>query len=68
MPKWAVATLQRHASDPRDVKAQQQLDAGTTGDSFWDAAQQQLANTGVAAMMLSRGLLAVWAHDQQAAG
>ena len=47
MPKWAVSTLERHKGDARDhIKSQKQLDQGTTGDAFWDAAQQQLANTG----------------------
>ena len=46
MPKWAVATLTKHENDKRDIKEQAQLDQGTTGDAFWDAAQQQLANTG----------------------
>ena len=47
MPKWAQTTLQKHARDERQhLKSRQQLDEGTTGDAFWDAAQQQLRNTG----------------------
>ena len=46
MPKWAQATLHKHVKDQRDIKSRQQLEAGTTGDPFWDAAQQQLRNTG----------------------
>ena len=46
MPNWAQATLRKHSKDGRDVKCRQQLDEGATGDEFWDAAQQQLRNTG----------------------
>lgn len=46
MPKWAQVTLHKHMGDKRHLKPRQQLDDGTTGDEFWDAAQQQLRNTG----------------------
>ena len=46
MPNWAQATLRKHGKDGRDVKGRQQLEEGATGDEFWDAAQQQLRNTG----------------------
>ena len=46
LPSWSQATLSRHAGDRRTLYTPQQLDAGTTGDKFWDAAQQQLATTG----------------------
>ncbi|KAG2425702.1 hypothetical protein HXX76_013544 [Chlamydomonas incerta] len=46
LPRWAQDTLAAHAADPRAVRSLQQLEAGTTGDAFWDAAQRQLATHG----------------------
>lgn len=45
LPRWAQATLASHASDLRpSPKALGQLQEGTTGDAWWDAAQQQLVS------------------------
>lgn len=46
LPSWAQKTLEKHSSDPRHEKSLQQLERGQTGDKLWDAAQQQLADTG----------------------
>lgn len=48
LPGWAAATLTAHAGDPRPqgLKSLAQLEAGTTGDAWWDAAQHQLVTTG----------------------
>ncbi|GLC46057.1 hypothetical protein PLESTM_001820400 [Pleodorina starrii] len=46
LPRWAQDSLAAHATDPRVTKTLQQLEAGTTGDRFWDAAQRQLAAHG----------------------
>lgn len=45
--RWAQDTLARHAADPRPkVLPYSLLEAGATGDAFWDAAQRQLVKTG----------------------
>ncbi|GLC63852.1 hypothetical protein PLESTF_000090200 [Pleodorina starrii] len=46
LPRWAQDSLAAHATDPRVTKTLQQLETGTTGDRFWDAAQRQLAAHG----------------------
>ncbi|GIM09798.1 hypothetical protein Vretimale_13610, partial [Volvox reticuliferus] len=46
LPRWAQDALASHASDPRATKQLCQLEAGETGDAFWDAAQRQLAAHG----------------------
>lgn len=44
---WALATLRLHASDPREyIYNRQQLDAATTKDALWNAAQTQLKREG----------------------
>ena len=47
LPSWAQKTLEKHASDARHEKSLEQLEQGKTGDALWDAAQQQLASTGL---------------------
>lgn len=48
IPDWAKETLQAHAQDPRPhLMTDDQLDKAETGDKVWDAAQYQLALTGV---------------------
>jgi len=46
LPKWAQSTLANHASDEKQVLDESEIEAGRTGDAFWDAAQQQLVATG----------------------
>jgi hypothetical protein len=46
VPRWARATLERHAADPRPRMSLAQLEAGGTGDALWDAMQRQLVLTG----------------------
>ncbi|KAK9842891.1 hypothetical protein WJX74_003996 [Apatococcus lobatus] len=46
LPSWAQKTLEKHSSDPRHEKSLPQLERGQTGDKLWDAAQQQLVDTG----------------------
>ncbi|KAG2452956.1 hypothetical protein HYH02_002293 [Chlamydomonas schloesseri] len=46
LPRWAQDTLAAHAADPRALRSLQQMETGTTGDAFWDAAQRQLAAHG----------------------
>ena len=44
---WAHRTLARHSKDHRPILyTQQQLEAGDTHDSLWNAAQQQMVNLG----------------------
>ncbi|MEC7946305.1 MAG: FAD-dependent oxidoreductase [Myxococcota bacterium] len=43
LPGWARATLQRHASDPRPARFDDEtLARGATGDALWDACQRSL--------------------------
>ena len=45
--RWARQTLEEHAADTRSaVLPYQRLDAGSTSDAWWDAAQRQLVKTG----------------------
>ncbi len=47
LPGWALATLERHAADPRPhVYAREQLERGETHDPLWNAAQRQLVSEG----------------------
>jgi deoxyribodipyrimidine photo-lyase len=48
LPEWARATLEEHAADPRpEIYDLEQLDAATTYDKIWNAAQRQLRREGV---------------------
>ena len=59
LPEWSQSTLEAHRSDPRPhLKSDEQLDKAETGDPIWDAAQYQLALTGVhccSSFMLAKG-------------
>jgi deoxyribodipyrimidine photo-lyase len=47
LPAWARKTLAEHSSDPRpELYELAQLEAGTTGDALWNAAQRQLVADG----------------------
>ncbi len=47
LPNWATKTLADHASDPRPiVYSRAQLEAATTHDEIWNAAQRQLVAEG----------------------
>lgn len=47
LPDWAQETLRKHASDRREhVYTAAQLDAATTHDLLWNAAQRQLKGEG----------------------
>jgi deoxyribodipyrimidine photo-lyase len=47
LPTWARATLTTHAVDPRPERYElARLEAATTGDELWNAAQRQLLRTG----------------------
>ncbi len=47
LPPWALATLERHATDPRPrLYTLDELDAARTHDALWNAAQRQLAREG----------------------
>ena len=46
-PDWAIKTLKKHAADPRDrIYSYEQLEAGTTHDRLWNAAERQLTREG----------------------
>ncbi len=48
LPEWARATLEDHASDPREhVYTLDDLAAASTDDELWNAAQRQLLHEGV---------------------
>jgi deoxyribodipyrimidine photo-lyase len=48
LPEWARATLEDHASDPRErIYTLEQLTAAETDDEIWNAAQRQLVHQGV---------------------
>jgi deoxyribodipyrimidine photolyase len=68
--RWAQNTLRDHEADTRQVLQYHQLDCGTTGDAFWDAAQRQLVKTGElhnnVRMTWGKAFLA-WAPSPQAA-
>ncbi|HEX5052837.1 MAG TPA: deoxyribodipyrimidine photolyase [Planctomycetota bacterium] len=47
LPAWAKATLEAHATDPREhVYSLEQFAASATHDPVWNAAQRQLRETG----------------------
>ena len=47
LPGWARATLQTHARDPRPERyTAAELEAGRTGDRYWNAAQTEMVRTG----------------------
>nr|WP_164102700.1 deoxyribodipyrimidine photolyase [Candidatus Laterigemmans baculatus] len=47
LPEWALATLERHASDPRPHRySLPQFEAAATHDPLWNAAQRQLVREG----------------------
>jgi deoxyribodipyrimidine photo-lyase len=47
LPDWARATLEEHASDPREhVYSLDELEAASTDDEVWNAAQRQLLREG----------------------
>jgi deoxyribodipyrimidine photo-lyase len=47
LPAWALATLRRHASDPRQPRyTRRRLEAAETHDPLWNAAQRQLLEAG----------------------
>ena len=47
LPAWALASLQKHASDKREhVYTLAQWEAGATHDPLWNAAQRELVATG----------------------
>ena len=46
-PRWARETLDAHRDDPRDpLYTRERLEAGTTHDELWNAAQREMARTG----------------------
>ncbi|HSW30278.1 MAG TPA: deoxyribodipyrimidine photo-lyase [Longimicrobiales bacterium] len=48
LPVWALETLARHATDPREaVYTLQEFDRGLTHDPIWNAAQRELRESGV---------------------
>lgn len=48
LPEWARETLEKHRKDTRPAHYDRaQLEAGTTGDRVWNAAQRELRATGV---------------------
>ena len=47
LPEWALTTLAKHASDPRDpVYSLEQFERAATDDPLWNAAQRQLLQEG----------------------
>jgi len=46
LPAWAVATLSKHASDPRNHLSWETLARAKTGQRLWDAAQRSLLKHG----------------------
>jgi deoxyribodipyrimidine photo-lyase len=47
LPGWARETLQEHESDPREqLRTRAQLEAGKTDDRYWNAAMQEMRETG----------------------
>lgn len=47
LPRWAIATLEAHASDPREtLYGRQELEEARTHDEIWNAAQTQLRREG----------------------
>lgn len=47
LPQWARKTLSEHRNDPRPVLyTARQMEAGQTGDAYWNAAQLEMTRTG----------------------
>lgn len=47
LPEWARATLEKHRSDPRPARYDQQtLQAAGTDDPYWNAAMKEMLKTG----------------------
>ncbi len=46
LPAWAVATLSKHADDPRNPLSWETLARAKTGQRLWDAAQRSLLKHG----------------------
>jgi deoxyribodipyrimidine photo-lyase len=47
LPEWAQRTLAEHSSDPREhIYDQSELEAASTGDPYWNAAQTEMTVTG----------------------
>lgn len=47
LPRWAVETLDNHASDRRPfIYEEAVMEAGQTGDPYWNACQLQMIHTG----------------------
>ena len=46
LPTWAVETLSKHASDPRNTLSWETLARAKTGQRLWDAAQRSLLKHG----------------------
>jgi deoxyribodipyrimidine photo-lyase len=72
LPAWARKTLAEHAGDPRaQLYELPQLEAGTTGDPIWNAAQRQLVADGrmhnYLRMLWGKRILEWSATPQQAA-
>lgn len=48
LPKWALATLEEHKSDPRPkIYSLEELELSKTDDALWNAAQNQLRRDGI---------------------
>ncbi|TWU37257.1 cryptochrome/DNA photolyase family protein [Novipirellula artificiosorum] len=48
LPDWALATLRKHAADPRPEQYDlEQLEHANTADPIWNAAQREIVRTGV---------------------
>lgn len=46
LPSWAVSTLSKHVSDPRNCLSWETLARARTGERLWDAAQRSLLKHG----------------------
>ena len=47
LPRWAAASLDAHAADPRPVLYDEAtMEAGETDDAYWNAAQREMVHTG----------------------
>jgi deoxyribodipyrimidine photo-lyase len=47
LPQWVKGTMNKHAADKRPVVyTPEQMEAGTTGDTLWNATQHELRRTG----------------------
>lgn len=47
IPAWAMASLTKHATDPRPIQyTLEQLEAGQTHDAVWNASMRQMVATG----------------------